>query len=82
MQSHISQAARWGRERGLAMQLGEFGVNRAVDLSQRAAWTRTVRNACEAEGMGWCAWDFAGAFPLWDRDGQRFIQPMLSALID
>lgn len=82
VQSHISQAARWGRERGLAMQLGEFGVNRAVDLNQRAAWTRTVRDACEAEGMGWCAWDFAGAFPLWDRDGQRFIQPMLSALID
>jgi endoglucanase len=78
---HIVQAARWGAQRGFAMQLGEFGVNRAVTPSQRALWTRTVRQACEASNMAWCAWDFAGAFPVWDREREAFIPEMLDALL-
>jgi endoglucanase len=64
------------------MQLGEFGANRAVPLDQRAAWTRAVRETAEAEGMGWCVWDFAGAFPIWDRETGRFIPELRAALLD
>ncbi|MDZ4691664.1 glycoside hydrolase family 5 protein [Terricaulis sp.] len=78
---HIEQAAEWGRRRGVAMQLGEFGVNSAVSLDQRVLWTRTVREACEAQQMGWCVWDFAGAFPLWHRENRRWIEPLRQALI-
>lgn len=78
VRAHIAAAARWGRERGYAMQLGEFGVNARVPIQQRAAWTRTVREACEAEGMAWCVWDFAGAFPVWD--GRALIPLMRDAL--
>jgi len=77
---HIRQAAEWGAERGVGMQLGEFGVNRAVGIQQRAAWTRLVREACDANGMGWCVWDFAGAFPIWDGDASAFIPLMRDAL--
>ena len=80
VQAHIERAARWGRERGVAMQLGEFGVNRAVPLAQRALWTRIVREACDAHGIGWCVWDFAGAFPLWDRERGAWIEEMRAAL--
>jgi hypothetical protein len=31
--------------------------------------------------MGWCAWDFAGAFPIWDRERGAFIPEMLDALL-
>lgn len=79
--AHIARAAAWSASRGIALQLGEFGVNRAVPLPQRALWTRTVREACDAHGIGWCAWDFAGAFPIWDRERGRFIPQMLEALI-
>lgn len=78
--AHIAQAARWGREHGYAVQLGEFGVNRAVPIQQRAAWTRAVREACEAEGLGWCVWDFAGAFPVWDRETGALIPLLRDAL--
>lgn len=67
VRGHIEQAAAWGARFGYAMQLGEFGVNRAVPIQQRAAWTRAIREACEASGMAWCVWDFDGAFPVWDR---------------
>ncbi len=80
VRDHIGAAARWSREHGYAMQLGEFGVNSAVPVQQRAAWTRAVREACEAHGIGWCVWDFAGAFPIWDRERGAFIPLMRDAL--
>lgn len=80
VRQHIARAAEWGRLRGYAMQLGEFGVNGAVPIQQRATWTRTVREACEANGMGWCVWDFAGAFPVWDRARQEINPLMRDAL--
>lgn len=81
VQQHIEQAADWGRRHGLAMQLGEFGANSALNLDQRILWTRTVREACDAQNMAWCVWDFAGAFPVWDRDNRRWIEPLRRALI-
>jgi endoglucanase len=81
VRQHIGAAAHWAREHGYAMQLGEFGVNGAVPVQQRAMWTRTVREACEAEGMGWCVWDFAGAFPVWDRETGAMIPLMRDALL-
>jgi endoglucanase len=82
VREHVGAAANWARQHGYAMQLGEFGVNRAVPVAQRAAWTGAVREACEAEGMGWCAWDFAGAFPVWDREQGAWIEPIRAALLD
>jgi endoglucanase len=80
LREHIARAAAWGTQRGHATHLGEFGVNGAVPIQQRAAWTRTVREACEANGLGWCAWDFAGAFPVWDRERGEFMPLMRDAL--
>lgn len=79
--AHIAIAAEWATARGVAMQLGEFGVNARVSLAQRAAWTRAVRQACDTHGIGWCAWDFAGAFPVWDRARGAFIPEMIEALL-
>lgn len=78
---HATRAADWAAQHGLALQLGEFGVNRALPPAQRALWSRTVRRAFEAEGAAWCVWDFAGAFPIWDREAGRFIPEMLDALL-
>lgn len=80
VRAHIQQAADWAAERGYATQLGEFGVNSGLPIQQRAAWTRAVREACEANSMGWCVWDFAGAFPIWDRETQSFIPLLRDAL--
>ena len=80
VREHLMSAADWGARHGCAIQLGEFGVNRAVPIQQRAAWTRAVREGCEAQGMGWCVWDFAGAFPIWDRDAGAFMPLMRDAL--
>lgn len=80
VRQHIRQAADWARQNGYAVQLGEFGVNRTVPLPQRAAWTSAVRDACVAYDIGWCVWDFAGAFPIWDRERGAFIPQLREAL--
>jgi endoglucanase len=80
VEKHIGLATSWARAHGMAMQLGEFGVIGSAEVSQRALWTRTVRETCEAQGLGWCVWDFAGAFPVFDLETQRFIPEMLEAL--
>lgn len=79
--THIRRAADWARARAVPLQLGEFGVNRAVPVAQRAAWTRAVRQACEAHDIGWCVWDFAGAFPVWNREANAWLSPMRAALL-
>jgi endoglucanase len=81
VQEHAQRAARWAGEHGLALQVGEFGVNRNLPLAQRALWTRAVREAFEAEGAGWCVWDFAAAFRIWDPETRRYIPEMLNALL-
>jgi hypothetical protein len=30
--------------------------------------------------MGWCIWDLAGAFPIWDREHEEVIPLMRDAL--
>ncbi|MGE3930446.1 MAG: glycoside hydrolase family 5 protein [Hyphomonadaceae bacterium] len=80
LEAHIAEAAHWARRRSLPLQLGEFGVNRALPMVQRAAWTQAARRACEAQGMAWCVWDFAGAFAIWDRDRRVWHPQMLDAL--
>lgn len=80
VRAHLEQAADWGARHGYALQLGEFGVNRTLPIQQRAMWTRAVREACEAGGMAWCVWDFAGAFPIWDRENSALIPLMRDAL--
>lgn len=80
LRRHIERAAWLAYERGSSIQLGEFGVNRALPLQQRAQWTRAVREACEFVDMGWCVWDFAGAFPIWDRETGALIPLMRDAL--
>lgn len=79
---HARRASDWAASRGYALQLGEFGVNIAAPLAQRVAWTRNVRMTYESMGAGWCVWDFAGAFPIWDPATGAFIPEMIDALFD
>jgi endoglucanase len=78
---HIAQAADWARERNLPLQLGEFGANRSLSVEQRALWLRTVREACDAHAIGWCVWDFATTFMIFDRDRGAFIPELRTALL-
>ena len=54
----IDRAAAWGRVHHVHLLAGEFGASAALNRPARLAWLRTVRNACEADGIGWALWGY------------------------
>jgi endoglucanase len=61
----VERAARWGRAHRVPVWCSEFGVLKArAPAAGRAAWLRDVREALEANGIGWTHWDYAGGFGL------------------
>lgn len=73
--------ARWGRDQGFTIFMGEFGVNDHQTLDQRALWTREARMAWDANQIAWCHWDYAGAFETFDQKREAWISPVLDALV-
>jgi endoglucanase len=54
----IATLAGWARTHSTPALLGEFGVlDFAVDAASRARWVRAVREAAEANGIGWTYWE-------------------------
>jgi endoglucanase len=82
VREHIARAADWAKERNLPLQLGEFGANRSLSVEQRALWIRTVREACEAHAAGWCVWDFATTFEIFNQERGAFVPELRAALLD
>jgi aryl-phospho-beta-D-glucosidase BglC (GH1 family) len=75
----ITKAAEWGKKHNAAVWCGEFGTITKAPASARSAWLRDVRTACEKNAIGWCVWDYAGAFALTTGDkGSRVIDPAVA----
>ncbi|MEM9344759.1 MAG: glycoside hydrolase family 5 protein [Pseudomonadota bacterium] len=68
--------------RGGPVFLGEFGVNTRVPAEARWDWTRAVREAAEAEGIGWCVWNLTSTFRIYDENQGTWEDGALGALFD
>lgn len=81
LESHLGMAAAWGTHHQRPLLLGEFGAyGRVADLDSRLRWTAAVRSAAEAHGIGWCYWEFAAGFGIYDPTTRTF-NAMLGALL-
>lgn len=59
----IAFAAAWARERGVPLICDEFGAYRdTAPPDSRARWVAAVREALEANHIGWAMWDYRGNF--------------------
>lgn len=67
--------------RGVPVFLGEFGVSQETKDSQRSFWTQHIRQAAEAQGIGWCVWGFTADFPIFDEDRRTWMPGMQAALM-
>ena len=54
----IDRAENWARLHHVQLLAGEFGASAALNSAARLTWLRTVRNACEADGIGWALWGY------------------------
>jgi len=76
----IAIAHSFGLRTRTPVLLGEFGVYEKVPAAQRAAWTRHVREQAEANGMGWCYWEWGTSFKMYDTASERFVPGLRDAL--
>lgn len=85
IRAQFRQAGGWSASAGCPVMLNEFGVlDFCVDAASRQAWTRAVRRAAEAHGIGWAWWELDQGFGL-IKDRTRtegFDEAMLAALFD
>lgn len=81
LQSVMSAAAHFRLRTGTPVFLGEFGVYADVPDQQRADWTREVRIAAEARDIGWCYFDWATTFRIYDLERERWVRPIRQALL-
>lgn len=75
----LEHVAGWAFDRGVDVLLGEFGTIDLAVWSDRAAWTRWVRQEDDRLGLAWCAWSLGGDFGLHGPDG--WDQALVDALL-
>ena len=79
----FDKVAAWAAANHRPILLGEFGAydKSGTPLNLRAAYTEGVRSEAEKHGFGWAYWQFEGDFVVWDMPHQRWVEPILKALI-
>ncbi|MBV9655903.1 MAG: cellulase family glycosylhydrolase [Acetobacteraceae bacterium] len=60
--ARIALASGWGQRHGVPVIAGEFGALQQLNAPARLAWLRAVRQACEANGLGWALWGYEDGF--------------------
>ncbi len=77
----FNQARVFKASTGLRVFVGEFGVINKAPLSERNAWMKARRKAMEAQGIGWCVWDYSASFNIYDLTNETWLPGSLDALM-
>ena len=83
MGADFDKVAAWSQTSHRPILLGEFGAfdKSGTPLDLRTAYIGAARGEAERRGFGWSYWQFEGDFVAWDMPNQRWIEPILKALI-
>lgn len=76
----LKQARAWSDHYGRPVHIGEFGAYTKAESASRAHFYAAFRLAAEAEGLGWCLWDWSAGFRYWDKTNNQPMPGMRTAL--
>jgi len=71
----------WSEKHNRPILLGEFGAYDKAPMESRVRYTDAVARAAEARGWAWAYWQFDSDFIVYDIDKDRWVEPILGALI-
>jgi len=71
----------WSDLHRLPVFLGEFGVYEKAPIDSRVRWLSAVSRIAEAHGVPWVYWQFDTDFAVYDIPHDRWIPPVLKALV-
>ena len=81
MRDEGARAAAFRDAHGQPLLVGEFGVYEEIPMDQRARWTNALRQTSESNGFGWCYWDYATTFKVYDQASESWVEPIRAALL-
>jgi endoglucanase len=81
IRSDFEKVTAWAKEHKRPLFLGEFGAYDKGPMESRARYTASVARAAEAQGWSWAYWQFDSDFILYDVRHDKFVEPILHALI-
>lgn len=71
----------WAERQQRPIYLGEFGAYEKADMASRARYTAALARHAESLGWSWSYWQFDSDFVVYDIDQDRWVAPLLNALI-
>jgi endoglucanase len=74
-------AQAWAREHKRPVFLGEFGVYDKAPMESRLRYLRFVTRTMEKMNWSWAYWQFDSDFILYDVRSEKWVEPVLDALI-
>lgn len=77
----LEKAARWGREHGRPVFVGEFGAFSKAEIESRANWTRHVAREARRLGLSYAYWEFCSGFGAYDPATDLWREPLKEALL-
>lgn len=80
LEADLRLAGGLQQELGVPFLLGEFGAYSRAAMASRLRYTRAVVEQAEANGIGWCYWEFAAGFGIYNPNMRRFNE-LYAALI-
>ena len=79
VQRDFAAISRWAR--GRPVYLGEFGAYEKAGIESRAKYLAFIARSAELEGWSLACWQFDHDFALFDSDRDRWVAPLLRALL-
>lgn len=77
----FNRAQSWAEKHNRPIFLGEFGVYDKAPIESRIRYLSFVARLAESMGWSWAYWQFDSDFILYDIPNDRWIEPVLKALI-
>ena len=71
----------WAAAHDRPVLLGEFGAYDKADMDSRARYTAHLARTAERLGWSWAYWQFDSDFVLYDVPNDRWVAPLLQALV-
>ncbi len=71
----------WAKSTGRPVYLGEFGAYEGAPMASRARYLAFVTRTAERLGWTWAYWQFDHDFAIFDRESDRWVLPILKAVI-
>jgi len=77
----FARVAEWAKANNRPIFLGEFGAYDKGPMESRVKYTDYVARTAESFGWSWAYWQFDSDFILWDMKADKWVEPILKALI-